>query len=96
MSVHLTPELVTSLAGLVTAIAAAIKSFRDVRRERRSRKSDVERLARAAAHGPKHVAELVDEAERTGEFTRLTPREIDRERRGRARARARAAAPPDT
>ena len=74
MSLQITPELVASFAGLVTAIGAAVKGILDVRRERRRRKADVEKLARAAARGPRHVAELVDEAERTGEFKRLTPR----------------------
>jgi hypothetical protein len=82
--VTITPELVTSLAGLVAAIAGAIKSFRDVRRERRVRRGDIERLARAAAKGPKAVADIVDEAERTGEFSRpdMAPRGRRRARRG--------------
>lgn len=93
MSVQITPELIGSIAGLVTAIGVAIKNVLDVRRERRSRRRQLENLARAASKGPKAVAELVDDAERTGEFTRLTGLP---DRRRRSRARAPEAAPPDT
>lgn len=68
MSIQITPELLTAAAGLVAAIGGLIKNARDNRRNRKQ----VERVARAAAQGPKVVAELVDDAEKTGEFTRPT------------------------
>jgi hypothetical protein len=72
VNVQVTPELITAAASLVTAIGFAVKQMRDHRRERRERKTQLERVARAAAKGPERVAELVDESERTGEFTRPT------------------------
>lgn len=61
---QLTPELVTAAAGLVAAIGSAIKQVFDVRRERRARRRDVDRVARAA--GPHVVKALADERDKAG------------------------------
>lgn len=96
MDIQITPELIGSFAGLVVAIGGFVKTVRDTRRERRARRRDLEQVARAAARGPKVVAELVDEFEQTGEFRRPTVRETGRGRKEKAAARARGAEPPDT
>lgn len=67
----LTPDFIIAVTGLVTAIGIAIKNVRDTRRGRR----ELETVARAAAKGPEAVQAVVEVAENTGTFQRLTPRD---------------------
>lgn len=72
---QITPELVTSIAGLIGALGVAIKQVRDVRKERRSRRRSeraIAKVARAAARDNNPaVAQVVDELDRTGEIRRF-------------------------
>lgn len=97
MDVQITPELVTSIGGLLGAIGLFVKQIRDNNHNRRRRHEDRERdkqelaeVARAAAEGK--APELVENFERTGEFRRPTRSEM----REAARARARQSAERDT
>jgi hypothetical protein len=78
VAIQITPELVTSVAGLVAAIGVAFKNVRDTRRERRARRKELEQVARAAAAGPEKVAAAVEDMEKTGTFTRPTGLDADR------------------
>lgn len=96
-NIQINGELITAIAALVTAIGVQIQNARQHRKERRERRREIERVARAAARGPQASQELVDESERTGEFTRPTAQEFEQDRKERAaRARGRESGRRDT
>jgi hypothetical protein len=81
VEVQITAELVTSVAGLVAAIGVAVQRIRDRRidkREKRRERRVLEQVTRAAAKGPEHVADVADELEKSGVFTRPTGLDADR------------------
>lgn len=81
VGIQITPELVTSVAGLIAAIGVAIKNGRDNRRERRSRRRHekaLRKVARAAAKDSPSVAGAVDELERTGSYQFAVPDDDDK------------------
>lgn len=69
--VTLDANTIMAVASLVTACGGVFKQMRDRRRDRRAARSEVTTVAKAAAKGRDHVAEVADALERTGSFEKL-------------------------
>lgn len=61
VAIQITPELVTSIAGLVGALGVAVKQMRDARSERRARRKHSRAIAKVARKAD--AADVADELE---------------------------------